>query len=81
MYFIGLDIGSSSIKVLITNEKGVILSSATERVSTYSPKPTFREQDPDEIYDKAILAMKTTLDIFPRKIKAEAYGIRHQVPS
>jgi len=79
MYFIGLDLGSSSIKVLVTNEEGVILSSATEYVSTYSPKPTFREQDPLEVYNKAILAMKVALSVFPKKIKVEAIGLSGQM--
>lgn len=79
MNFIGLDLGSSAIKVLITDENGTILSSASEDVATKVPFQNFREQDANEIFNKSITAMKRALCVLCHKPKIEAIGLSGQM--
>lgn len=46
-YFVGIDLGTSSLKAVLTNEIGTILSSSSESYSHYISL-NFSEQDPNE---------------------------------
>lgn len=45
-YYIGADLGTSALKLLLVNGDGEILSSVTNEYPVYYPKPTYSEQDP-----------------------------------
>tara|TARA_B100000029_G_scaffold516253_2_gene628094 strand:- start:106219 stop:107778 length:1560 start_codon:yes stop_codon:yes gene_type:complete len=45
-HFIGIDIGTSSVKSLIINENGDIVSQASEGLIFNTPQPNWAEQDP-----------------------------------
>lgn len=48
---IGIDIGSSNVKVVIFNEKGQILASETQEHTTLIPRPGWTEYMPDEWWE------------------------------
>lgn len=46
--YLGVDLGTSGIKVIITDEKGDIVDSQSAELSVERPKPLFSEQDPQQ---------------------------------
>ena len=44
--YIGADLGTSALKLLLLNSSGEILRSVTKEYPVYYPKPTYSEQDP-----------------------------------
>lgn len=44
--YIGIDLGTSAVKLLLTNESGEILNSVTKEYPLSFPKPGWSEQDP-----------------------------------
>ena len=44
--YIGIDLGTSAVKLLLVNEKGEILKTVTKEYPLRFPKPGWSEQDP-----------------------------------
>lgn len=55
---LAIDIGTTSAKALLVNERGEVLASARKGYPTYYPQPGYAEQDPVEIYQAIILIIK-----------------------
>lgn len=53
MLFIGIDLGTSALKMLLVNEKGEILNTVTEEYPIYFPKNGWSEQNPEDWYAAA----------------------------
>ena len=68
-YYIGLDIGTSSVKaMLISDDK--IIKIVSKDYPIYFPKPGYSEQNPSDWYLKSITAIKElTADIDKSKIQ------------
>ena len=52
--FIGIDLGTSSIKVILIDEKQNTLASHSENIDLLNPDAGFYEQDPNSWYDATI---------------------------
>ncbi|MGN0457807.1 MAG: xylulokinase [Eubacterium sp.] len=48
MYYIGIDLGTSSCKMLLVDETGAVINSVTEEYPVYFPYPSWCEQNPDD---------------------------------
>ena len=48
MYYIGIDLGTSAVKLLLVDESGAILNSLSKEYPLLLPAPGWSEQDPDE---------------------------------
>ncbi len=46
--FIGIDLGTSAVKLLLLNEDGQILNTVTREYPLYFPKPGWSEQEPED---------------------------------
>ncbi len=46
--FIGIDLGTSAVKLLLTDAKGAILKTVTKEYPLYFPKPGWSEQRPED---------------------------------
>ena len=57
MYYIGIDIGTSSVKVLAINNKHEIVGTTKRNYPVYYPKDNWAEQDPNDWWDKTLEAM------------------------
>jgi xylulokinase len=84
MYFIGFDLGSSSVKACLLNaETGKMVASAfypETEMEISSPQAGFAEQNPEEWWENACLASKTVLQksgVNPADVKA--IGIAYQM--
>ena len=47
-YYIGIDLGTSAVKLLLTDARGVIHKSVTKEYPLYFPKPGWSEQRPED---------------------------------
>ncbi len=60
-YFIGADLGTSSLKLLLVDEKGNILSKASKEYSVSYPAPGWSEQNPEAWWDAFVSGVKDLL--------------------
>lgn len=58
MYVLGLDLGTSSIKGLLMNEKGQVVATSSENYPLLTPQAGFSEQDPNEWVEKTCLVIE-----------------------
>lgn len=68
---IGIDIGTTSTKTLAYDTKGKIWAEVEQEYPLYSPDPSWKEQDPDEI----LAAVKTTLSAVAKKVSDQNASI------
>ena len=48
MYFIGIDLGTSAVKLMLMDEEGVIKKTVTREYPVRFPKPGWSEQNPED---------------------------------
>ena len=58
MFFLGIDIGTSSVKAVVINTTGEIISTAQQHYSINEPQPGYREQDADVVKDATFRVIK-----------------------
>ena len=46
--YIGIDLGTSGVKVILLNEQGEVVASQTEKLTVSRPHPLWSEQDPEQ---------------------------------
>lgn len=56
--YIGIDLGTSGVKVILLGEQGEVLASKTEPLSVSRPHPLWSEQDPEHWWQATDKAMK-----------------------
>ncbi|SFC28536.1 xylulokinase [Bacillus sp. OV322] len=61
-YVIGVDLGTSSVKVVLVDQDGIVQHSATKQYPLIQPEPGYSEQDPEEWVEKTIQALKQLMD-------------------
>jgi xylulokinase len=59
--FVGIDVGTSSVKAIVVDPEGRVLSSASEPLTLETPQPGWAEQDPDAWWQATIAALKSAL--------------------
>lgn len=62
MQYIGIDLGTSSVKLLLMNADGTILSSLSKEYPVSYPKPGWSEQDPEDWLRQTLGGLKELLD-------------------
>ncbi|WP_018664322.1 xylulokinase [Heyndrickxia acidiproducens] len=60
-YVIGIDLGTSSVKVLLVNREGEVAFSQSETYPLIQTKPGYSEQDPEEWVQKTLAALKAVV--------------------
>ena len=78
MYFIGIDLGTSSIKMLLVNETGKVVNTVSEEYPIYYPKPGFSEQNPQDWIKAVMKGIPRLLDGFNRN-EVEGIGVAGQM--
>lgn len=77
MYFMGIDIGTSSLKTAIFDEHGEMLALASKPYYFEAKKPGYAEQDPEVWWDAAVETIQRSLKELgedPGKIKALGFS-------
>ena len=54
MLYIGVDLGTSAVKLLLMNEKGEILNITSKEYPIFFPKPGWSEQNPTDWWEKSV---------------------------
>lgn len=71
MYYIGIDIGTSSVKTIVIDEEGNTVKSISREYPIYYPRPLYAEQDPEDWWQQTKSALGEVLrDIDRKKVKA-----------
>jgi xylulokinase len=60
-YLLGIDVGTTGTKALLTNEKGRICASVTEEYPLYAPRPLWSEQNPEDWWQATARAIRRLL--------------------
>lgn len=77
-YYIGIDLGTSSVKTLLLNSNGKIVSSATREYPLYFPQKGWSEQNPEDWYNKTVEALKELLEGI-EKVKVKSFSFSGQM--
>ena len=59
--FLGIDISTSASKVLLIDENGVMLASASHAHTMRNPKPLWSDYDPEEWWNAVSLSIRDLL--------------------
>ncbi len=62
MYFVGIDLGTSAVKLLLTDEKGVVRKTVSKEYPLFFPQPGWSEQNPYDWYDKSMEGLEELLE-------------------
>lgn len=60
--YIGIDLGTSGVKVILLNEQGEVVAAQTEKLTVSRPHPLWSEQDPEQWWQATDRAMKALGD-------------------
>jgi len=66
MSFLGIDLGTSSVKILAIEKDGTIIGSASKEYPVYYPKPNHAEQNPQDWWEGVKGAMKQLVQEHPQ---------------
>ncbi len=74
-YFIGGDLGTSALKLLLIDENGEIIKETVREYAVSYPKPSWSEQHPDEWYNAFLEAVNELLsEVDPKNVRAIGFG-------
>lgn len=77
-FFIGADLGTSSLKLLLVDEKGNILSKASKEYSVSYPAPGWSEQNPEAWWEAFVSGVNDLLSSIDRS-RVKGIGIGGQM--
>ncbi len=72
MLFVGIDLGTSAVKLLLMDESGNVKNIVSREYPLYFPHPGWSEQNPSDWYKESMEGLKQLLEGFP---KEEVAGI------
>ena len=73
--YIGVDLGTSGVKLLLMDSEGKILSKVTREYGLSFPHPGWSEQDPYDWYDHTVAGIKELIsDIDPASVRGIGVG-------
>ena len=75
MYYIGIDLGTSAVKLLMMDESGKILNVVSKEYPLFFPHPGWSEQKPEDWYEKSMERLKELTEGFDKsKVKGISFG-------
>jgi len=69
--FLGLDLGTSSLKALLTDAEDRVVAQASAPLAVANPRPSWSEQDPDAWWDACLQAVHA----LPQTLRRQVRGI------
>ena len=67
MLYIGIDLGTSAVKLILMNEKGKIYNAVTKEYPLYFPKSGWSEQNPEDWFEKTVDGLKQLTEMYNKK--------------
>lgn len=75
MYYIGIDLGTSAVKLLMMDSEGTIVNVVSKEYPLSFPHPGWSEQNPEDWYEQTISGLKElTADCDKSKIAGISFG-------
>ncbi len=75
MYYIGIDLGTSAVKLLLMNGSGEICNIVSKEYPLYFPNPGWSEQKPEDWYEQTIIGLKELIkDIDKSQLAGISFG-------
>ena len=75
MYFIGIDLGTSAVKLLLMDEKGKIVNIVSKEYPLYFPNPGWSEQKPEDWYEQTMIGLKELIkDVDKSQVAGISFG-------
>lgn len=75
MYYIGIDLGTSAVKLLLMDGKGTIHNIVSKEYPLYFPHPGWSEQNPEDWYEKSMEGLSELLEGFDKsKVAGISFG-------
>ena len=62
MLYVGIDLGTSAVKLLLMDSEGKIVNIVSKEYPLYFPHPGWSEQNPEDWYEQTIEGMKELLE-------------------
>ena len=72
MYYLGIDLGTSSVKVLAMDDNNNIIGDISKEYPVYYPKEKWAEQDPHDWWNQTVAAVRELIG----KFKIPKDGVR-----
>ena len=71
MIYIGIDLGTSAVKLLAMDENGTILKTVSKEYPLFFPHPGWSEQNPEDWFTQSVEGMKELTEglIVPRLLE------------
>lgn len=77
--WLGIDLGTSSVKCLVLDEDGLVVATAQERYGVSRPRPGWAEQDPEQWWQATIRATRAALAQLPAHVIVSGVGLSGQM--
>lgn len=61
MYLMGIDVGTSGVKVIVISEDGKVIADRTSSYAIHSPQPSWFEQNPEDWWTATVSCIKEIL--------------------
>ncbi|MBO4407835.1 MAG: xylulokinase [Clostridiales bacterium] len=75
MLFIGIDLGTSAVKLLLSDESGKVLKTVTKTYDVFFPKNGWSEQNPEDWYTQSVQGLKELIaDCDKSDVKGISFG-------
>lgn len=72
--YVGIDLGTSSVKLLLCDEAGKVVSEVTKEYAMTMPKPSWAEQDPIDWWIQTKDGLQELSALFPGQINAISFS-------
>ena len=74
-YYVGIDLGTSSVKTLLLSGDGEVVSSVTKEYPLYFPHSGWSEQNPEDWYNQTVACLKELLkDIDTKSVRSFSFS-------
>ena len=75
MYYIGVDLGTSAVKLLLMEGSGRIANVVSKEYPLYFPHPGWSEQKPEDWYEQTMLGIKELIqDVDKSQVAGISFG-------
>ena len=75
MYYIGVDLGTSSVKLLLMDKQGTVVKTVSKEYPISFPKPGWSEQNPYDWYEQSVTGIRElTVGIKKEEVAGISFG-------
>ena len=75
MFYIGIDLGTSAVKLLLMDSEGKIVNIVSREYPLYFPHPGWSEQKPEDWYEQTILGIEELIqDVDKEQVAGISFG-------